>query len=232
MNLLTETLLTLKTWVITAFLTSLLFSINAGLSDRSSIQMFRDSNPGNDFSTLSSALTNESLERSVAPASPQILPSSNSFSLATANFVREKQLTFEKATQTVTRAVNDLPVVLQSAIEESDSNNRELIEKQLNARSELLESAADSVDDLAESFQKVGKKLSRSVNTTELTNISAVQQALEDTAQSIDILATDTEKAKDKPSPALKTKIEQQLLTLQQTLDAANSAFRALVSPG
>ncbi|MBV8887035.1 MAG: hypothetical protein JO235_23990 [Chroococcidiopsidaceae cyanobacterium CP_BM_RX_35] len=232
MNLLTETLLTLKTWVLTAFLTSLLFSISAEFSNWSSAQTFRDLNPGNDFSTPLLALTDESLDRSVAPASQQILPSSNGFSLAAANFVREKQLSFEEATQTVTRAITDLPVVLQSAIEESDSSNRDLIEKQLNARSELLESAADSVDDLAESLQKVSKKLSRSVNTTELTNISTVQQALEDAAQSIDLLATDTEKAKDKPSPALKTKIEQQLLTLQQTLDAANSAFRALASPG
>lgn len=231
MNLLTETLLTLKAWVLTAFLTSLLFSISAGFSDGSSAQI-RASNLGNDFSTPLLALTDESLDRSVTPTSQQILPSSNGFSLAAANFVREKQLSFEKVTRTVTKAITDLPVVLQSAIEESDSNNRDLIEKQLNARSELLESAADSVDDLAESFQKVSKKLSRSVTTTELTNISTVQQALEDAAQSIDILATDTEKAKDKPSPALKTKIEQQLLTLQQTLDFANSAFQSLVSPG
>lgn len=96
MNRLTETLLTLKAWVLTTFLTALLFSIGVGFNNWLSVQMFGDSNPGNDFSTPLLALTNEILDRSFTPTSQQILPESNDFSLATANYARERQGYFQK----------------------------------------------------------------------------------------------------------------------------------------
>jgi len=135
-------------------------------------------------------------------------------------WVEEIKLSFDQAVQEIKQLVEELPQQLAGGAVNG---------KAIGAKQDLLENAADSIDDLGEKVAKFNKRLQRSgtaLSAPVAKNIEGLQRSLEDSAEAINLLADDTEKAKKGASTFLQTRIKQQVDIVKQALQASTEAFK------
>ena len=149
--------------------------------------------------------------------------------------VSKTQASFDKALTKANDAIANLSQQLEEASTATDPAIRKQIKKDLENKQDDLENAADSIDDLGEKWQKIGKKLTaaseltQGVPQTQLQqNISKAQLSFENTAKLIDDLADSTEKAKKNTTAAVRTQIDEQIKAVNQALTDATQAIQSL----
>jgi prophage maintenance system killer protein len=150
-------------------------------------------------------------------------------------WVTKTQLTFDKALTKTKTAIADLASQLEEAATTTDVVVQKQIKKSLENKQDVLENAADKIDDLVEKLQKANKKLAATVGDApnELQSqlqIQAqnLQQSLDAAVQTINTLADSTEKAKKNTTEAFRTQINNQIEAVNQALEKAQQAIQGL----
>lgn len=132
-------------------------------------------------------------------------------------FVQQTQTSFDQSLRDTQTALNDLPQNLERFANGTISQ----IQQDLEARKDLLDNAADSIDNLGKKIKKFGGDLSQA-------NAKSMQKIFDDAADAIEVLTDDIEDAENSNSAELRTQIDQHIQSANQALDRAQQSLKTL----
>jgi uncharacterized protein YoxC len=139
-------------------------------------------------------------------------------------FVKQTQLSYDQAIKDTNQAINDLPQKIESAANATSISVRDQINKELEARKDVLDDTADAIDDLAEKLKKIGK----SGLAQGAASAKSPHQVLDNTSDVIEVLADDIEDAEEDTSALLRARVAQHIKDVNQALEEANQTIKAL----
>jgi uncharacterized protein YukE len=147
--------------------------------------------------------------------------------------IQQTQTAFDTALKGSKDILKTLPQTLERAAKATPTERLQ-INQELEANKNVLDDAADDIDDVTDDLSGQIKKLplaatdpAQSALKTQLkSNVKVIEKAIESASDALELVTNDLESAQKDPSPALQATVKDHLKTIDQALDQVSTSIK------
>lgn len=147
--------------------------------------------------------------------------------------IEQTQTAFDTALKGSKDILKTLPQTLERAAK-ATPEERLQINKELEANKDVLDNAADDIDDVTDDLSGQIKKLPLAATDPDQSdlkaqlksNVKVIEKAIESASDALELVTDDIESAQKDPSPALQATVKDHLKTINQALDQVSTSIK------